>query len=123
MGMAQAHRGHCSALPGQSAMGAQAKWAQAGRTGQPAPLGGQGHERVGGGAEKLAGLGGQLGVGAGPGRLGWKLLALPQAQALPQLCGEVLQAARPPLPCGRTSAWAPSSQRERCGGGRREQHG
>lgn len=26
------------------------------------------------------------------------------------------QAARPPLPCGRTSAWAPSSQRERCGG-------
>lgn len=112
-----AQQGHCSPLPRWPSHGSPGRVGHSrGRTRQPAPLGEQSHGqggRRGRGARRL----GCWWCGAGHGQRCRKLLALSRPQALPRLYREVYQAARLPLPCGRTSTWAPSSQGARRGVG------
>lgn len=70
--------------------------------------------RVGGGERSWQAGGLVVGLGPGSNAGGSSLGTRPRP--FHGSTGKLYQAVQPPLPCGRTSAWAPSSQRERCGG-------
>lgn len=84
------------------------------------PSGWQSQGQGGGWTKKLTGWGaGEWGARAAL----QEVLAPSRPRHFHSSAERLYWAAPLPLPCGRTSSLAPSSQRERCGGGQREQQG
>lgn len=95
---------------------AQARRGTAGAEAGGRPLWtGKSHRQGGRRGREAGRLGGWWG-GLGPGSNAGGSLLGAGTRPFHGSTGRLYQAACPPLPCGRTPAWAPSSQRERCSG-------
>lgn len=111
VGMVWVHRGHYSPHHGGPGQEGHSQ----GRSRRLAPWMGKSHRQGGRRGREAGRLGGWWG-GLGPGSNAGGSPLGAGTRPFHGSTRRLYQAACPPLPCGRTSAWAPSSQRERCGG-------